>query len=288
MTKEVWTEAKFQRLIKEGRGQGELADYRPWIEIQTYRSQGRSSRVMGWKTGRIHHFLSDNELRYFYLLDFEDAVIDIREHFPLLDLKEVLNDMSDIDLAKYRDKESGTPHVFTTTFLITLQDSNGEPYHVARNMKQSHELEKSRTLERFEILRRYFKRKEIDWGMVTQKELPMARVKNIEWIHDAKNLDGKTGITDGELVRLIVLLREQLIGNAEPIRAMTSAYDRQLNLESGSGLLFFRHLLATKAIEVNMNKPIDLGQPANLLIQAINGGRGECREGIDRQSTTPV
>ena len=288
MGKEPWTEAKFQRLIKEGRGQGELADYRPWIEIQTYRSQGRSSRVMGWKTRRIHHFLSDNETRYFYLLDFEDAVIDIREHFPLLDLKEVLNDMSDIDLAKYRDKESGTSHVFTTTFLITLQDSKGKPYHVARNMKQSHELEKDRALERFEILRRYFKRKETDWGMVTQKELPMARVKNIEWIHDAKHLEGKTGIADGELVRLIALLRDQLIGNAESIRAMTSAYDRQLNLESGSGLLFFRHLLATKAIEVNMNKPIDLGQPANQLIQTINGKRGEWREGIDRQSITSV
>lgn len=52
-------EAKIQAYIKEGRGQGEGKDYKPWIDIHDFPSQGRVSRCFGWKTGRIHHFMSD-------------------------------------------------------------------------------------------------------------------------------------------------------------------------------------------------------------------------------------
>lgn len=36
-----WTEAKISRYIKEGRGQGELALYKPWLTIQDVPSSGR-------------------------------------------------------------------------------------------------------------------------------------------------------------------------------------------------------------------------------------------------------
>lgn len=35
-----WTEAKISRYIKEGRGQGELASYKPWLTIQDVPSHG--------------------------------------------------------------------------------------------------------------------------------------------------------------------------------------------------------------------------------------------------------
>ncbi len=28
-----WTQAKFERYIKEGRGQGQINNYKPWINI---------------------------------------------------------------------------------------------------------------------------------------------------------------------------------------------------------------------------------------------------------------
>jgi hypothetical protein len=65
-TKREWTEAKFERYKKEGRGQGTGKDYVPWIKVQDFPSNGRSHRVPGWKTGRIHHLLSDQEKRTFY------------------------------------------------------------------------------------------------------------------------------------------------------------------------------------------------------------------------------
>ena len=36
-----WTEAKISRYIKEGRGQGELASYKPWLTIQDVPPHGR-------------------------------------------------------------------------------------------------------------------------------------------------------------------------------------------------------------------------------------------------------
>lgn len=38
-----WTEAKISRYLKEGRGQGELALYKPWLTVQDVPSMGRVS-----------------------------------------------------------------------------------------------------------------------------------------------------------------------------------------------------------------------------------------------------
>ena len=87
-----WDENKLKRFLREGRGQGEGQDYKPWVTVQDFPSKGRCSRVLGWKTNRIHHLFTDSETRYFYLLEWEDAVVDIREHYPLLDLEEVIKE----------------------------------------------------------------------------------------------------------------------------------------------------------------------------------------------------
>jgi hypothetical protein len=75
-------ENKIARFYKEGRGQGHGAEYLPWLTISDVPSHGRSHRVKGRKTGRIHHLLSDKEWRTFLFLDWCDDVTDIREHAP--------------------------------------------------------------------------------------------------------------------------------------------------------------------------------------------------------------
>lgn len=81
--KNDWTEKKIEKYIKEGRGQGELNNYKPWLTIQNLSSTGNSSGLMGWKTNRRHEFLSDLERDYFFILEWTEEVIDIREQFPL-------------------------------------------------------------------------------------------------------------------------------------------------------------------------------------------------------------
>lgn len=79
-----------ERMIKEGRGNGIGKDYIPWIRIQDLASLGRVTRVKGIKTDRQHELLSDMERNYFYLLEFSNNVVDIREQYPLLPLEDTL------------------------------------------------------------------------------------------------------------------------------------------------------------------------------------------------------
>jgi hypothetical protein len=52
-------------------------NYKPWIAIQDFTSRGRVSRSPGWKSDRVHHFMSDWELRFFYILESSTVVHDI-------------------------------------------------------------------------------------------------------------------------------------------------------------------------------------------------------------------
>jgi hypothetical protein len=77
-------ELKIQKWIKEGRGQGFGNNYKPWITIRDVSSEGRSHRVFGHKSQRIHHLLSDLELSAFLLLEWHSTTIDIFQSFLLL------------------------------------------------------------------------------------------------------------------------------------------------------------------------------------------------------------
>lgn len=56
-----WDEKKIQKYIMEGRGQGDLDSYKPWLTIRDVPTEGRAHKVKGIKTGRVHHLLSDLE-----------------------------------------------------------------------------------------------------------------------------------------------------------------------------------------------------------------------------------
>jgi len=81
-----WTQAKFERYVKDEWGKGRRKDYKPWITVQDFPSVGRASQLSGWQSGRTHHLMSDWESRLFYIFDWSSSVQDIREQYPLLDL----------------------------------------------------------------------------------------------------------------------------------------------------------------------------------------------------------
>lgn len=264
-----WNKAKFERFMKEGRGQGDLNEYKPWLTIQDLPSKGRATRIYGWKTRRIHHFFSDIQTRFFYLLEWEESIIDIKEHFPLLDLKDTLL-FNDIDIEKYVS-EDGTDYIFTTTFLMKVL-KNTKVQFIARSIKAYHELDRKGTIERFEIERRYWEKKGVDWGIVTNKEIPIIRAKNIEWLHSSLELDlheilkqEDRKILSNELISMI---------NANPysnVRQVTNDFDNYYALETGTGLLLFKYLIMKKIIVVDMDKKIEIGLPIYKIIENIRG-----------------
>lgn len=162
------------------------------IKINDFSSKGTVSRVLSRKTGRIHHLLSTLERNVFTLLDFDENIMDIKEHFELEDVREIVDD--NIDWSKFKDKKTGLEYKITTTFLVTF--INGKK--IAISCKNSTELYRSNTQLLLEIQRRYWTVKAIPWGIVTNKDIPEVKLKNIKWL-----LNGSDTYEDKQLQEII-------------------------------------------------------------------------------------
>lgn len=179
-----WTENKIARYYAEG--SGKLTDYKPWLTIQNVPSSGRVHRIKGWTTHRIHHLLSDLERDYFYLLDWSDRVIDICEQFPL-NREKTLIIAENKKIKNPEDSTTKTPLVFTTDFFITIRE-NATIKNLARTIKPSQLLNDPRIIDKFEIERQYWENSKIDWGIITEKNLPKQICQNIGWVDSSYEL----------------------------------------------------------------------------------------------------
>ena len=174
----AWDYQHYLRYLKEGRGQGTGESYKPWIYIHDFPSRGISARVPGRTTGRIHHLLSKNEEFYFYILDADPDVRDIREQFPLR-LSETMEIARELNIR--HPWKNNFPFVMTTDFLITRIDG----LH-ARTVKQSDELDNPRVIEKFSIEHAYWSSKGIDWKIVTEKQISRDKALNLQWLYSGE------------------------------------------------------------------------------------------------------
>ena len=246
------TEREIAEMEKEGRGQGTGEKYKPWINIQDFPSSGLVTRAKGWKTKRIHQFLSKLERDYFYVLEWNQAVVDIREQFPLT-REDTLSIAEEKGIKHPTDPKSQIPIVMTTDFLITLANSEGTT-QVARTIKPSKELENERTIEKFEIERTYWEQRGIDWGIITEKELPTKLIENVEWLHSSyfeiEELPSSILQTyTQQMKRFIQKCNKSII-------EVVTEFDQRFQLESGTGLEILKHLIARKELEVDINQKI--------------------------------
>lgn len=243
-----------EKLISEGRGEGRGSQYKPGLRIQDVSSTGLSTRIHGWKTQREHHFLSKLELSYFFLLEWSQLVLDIREQYPL-DIKETVAIAESLGIRHPTDPHTKRPVALTTDFLITvskLTDSEEK----ARTIKPSKKLSSHRVMEKFEIERLYWKVRNIDWGIVTEKEINHVIASNVEWVHPYKNLADLSPLKAVTVRHVGDKLIPQIIHANIPLRRLTDECDVQLGLAQGSSLMVVRHLIANRQLHVNMNTPI--------------------------------
>lgn len=245
-----WTEKKIARYYKEGRGQGELGNYKPWLTIQDVPSNGRAHRDIGWKTKREHHLLSDLEYNYFCLLDWSDSVIDIREQFPIN--REITTKIAeDMNITHPLDSSTQTPIVMTTDFLIT-QRHDSKINYIARTIKPEKELNDTRVIEKFEIERVYWEDQGVDWAIVTDKDLPKTIIGNLKWLRSSYRLP------DAADSSFVTSLLEKLITGTGMILNNLKEFDEQYHLEKGTALALYRHVIANKLVKLEMTKKFDL------------------------------
>lgn len=245
----IWNQGVYESYVREGRGCGSGSGYTPWVCVQDFASRGVVSRVKGMKTGRVHHLMSNNELAYFYILDWSDNVIDIREQYPLWDLDCALNVASEAGIRYPTNSISGFPYVMTCDFMVTTADGVK-----ARTIKMTSELSDPRTLEKLEIERRYWLALGVDWKIVTEREIPFQKAKNIEWLYAAQG----SCVQSYDFARARNMLRQLLLCEKYSVLEAAQMVEGEYPLTAGMGLQLFKQLVLGKAIVVNLNEPLNL------------------------------
>jgi hypothetical protein len=248
------TEARIERYSKEGRGEGRLAEYRPWLRIQDVPSNGLSSRLTGTVTGRLHHLLSTGERDVFLDCDWHTSVTDLREQFPL-DRHETIAISQEMGVCHPRDR--GVDIVMTTDLLVD-HVVRGEPRQSALSVKPAVDLEDGKTVEKLEIERRFWKRRGVPFHVLTEAERSKDRAFNLLELAERRTLehlevpredyweDVCQGVLEG--------LRRRPEGTLAHVLA---ALETQCGWAVGDGLAALRHLAANRRVWLDVEVPFD-------------------------------
>ncbi len=259
-----WTGKLIDRRLAAGRGKGTGSDYQPWLRVQDVPSNGRIHRIRGCTTGRVHHLLSDLEAKVFYTFDYSPSVCDIREQFPLLPLAETLAIAEECGVTPPTDPVTKHPVVMTTDLLVTRRREGGSAYE-ARAIKYDSELKKPRVLEKLEIERRYWKQRNIDWGVIRECEIHQPLIDNIRWIRPYFNIADLYPLTAEVIRKAASKLTRYVRHGSAPLCDVAQRCDVECGLSDGSSLTVVRHLLATRQWRVDLNERIRPGERLILL-----------------------
>lgn len=202
--------------IRQGRGTGEGATYKPWILTREFNSTGTTANIIDWKHGRSIQLLSAGEEMYYYLFRWDDNVVDIREQYPL-----------DITLTRKIAEKYGISHpktTMTTDLLVFYKDKSKIAVSVKSDRTSidyascdgEEQKNRVRTMEKLFIEKHYWMQKGVQWKLLFKEDLNPEMISNIR--------------------RVVVYYDANRVH--DPISKV-------------------KHLIATKQLIVDMDKPID-------------------------------
>lgn len=240
----------------EGRGNGKGVDYKPWLKVhEIINPRGRAHRILGWKHQRVYQLMSDNEFYFFLIIQWQDNIIDIREQFPLKPLEMTL-DIADRLNITHGPRNSQQKTVMTTDFVITVKTSN-TVIDLARTIKPLEDMKNKRVIEKLLIEEAYWRKKNIEWGVVTDDRINKTMAKNIYSIYTDYFWDKYIRLEPWIIKELASIFKEMLINNKSNIYEACTRLENEVTWEPGEGLRFFKYLLAHKEIRTDMSESFD-------------------------------
>jgi hypothetical protein len=169
--------------IARGDGQGEGEHYKPFLKVRDVPSKGRSSMVLGLKTNRTHHYLSDIEYKVHILSEYDHNVEDIREQFALLPWEETQEIAGSLGIRHPTYPYTRTPIVMTSDIVITLKNNQTHKNTII-SVKPSKDIapenpKARRCIEKLLIEKTYWDRRKITWKLITEQEINHTRFHNL-------------------------------------------------------------------------------------------------------------
>lgn len=260
--KNKWNKEIYKKRLSEKRGEGQLSAYKPWSVVQDFSSSGSTYRIKGIKTNRVHHLFSKTQYQVLLMAEFNDNIVDIRESFPLLDLYEILDNPNDIQLNKFRDKDSQELYV-QTVFLFTCTDTNGQEYEVARTIAYASNLQKKVVIEGLELKRRYFELKGIEYKIITNKDIDVTVVKNIEYFREGADLKFDSEYDPSFLEELVEIIFERIQLSRDTLINEVKRLEKDYSVNRRISILLLKNLMWNKRLKWNLKEKFDVNASCN-------------------------
>ncbi|HML31961.1 TnsA endonuclease N-terminal domain-containing protein [Sporomusa sphaeroides] len=264
MKRKLLTLQQIEKKLSAGYGSGRGINYKPFIKVQNIASSTTVSRIRGLKVKRIYHLFSFLEVACFYIMDSKKLVLDIREQVPLITLSSTLEIATRLKIVHpglYRGGKN--PQMMTTDFLVDVMEE-GRLRLVALCVKPSGLLSDKRVKEKLEIERFYWLERGIDWRIVTEKEIPLDLIKNLQWLYSARNWYSVEPPYQAELITYVEQPLIEALKNNLPFSIIALAMDKKLVLKPGTCLDVFRYLVALGYWKVDMLTFIDTAKPISV------------------------
>lgn len=233
------------------------------LKVTTFSSKGRVSRINSQKAkDKIVHLQSDNQLRIFMMLEWDDNVKEIQVNVELNNIEDTLTNIENLKLNKFRDGEEGELFQLHTNFLVTLNQHKRGEEQIAISVKSVSELERKTAIEKLEIERRYWEATGVRFVVITDKEIDRQVTDNIMWVRETKS--DKSLRNKEELAEELYFLLQE---NKElTVNAILNDFDIKEGAKDGMGLFLFRFLIAQKQIVIDMKESINLNEQINKLV----------------------
>lgn len=233
------------------------------LTVRDVPSKGLSTRVDGVNPSEMHHVFSILERRYFYVLKWSRSIHDIKSQqlLPLEDTQEIA---SRLGVKHPEQRKTHEPYQMSTDFVIEVME-DGVKQLKARSVKPEAELNKRRTIEKLEIERVYWYEKGIDWGIVTEHEIPLVLAENVEWVLKALHFAPGVPILEDQLFQVADALLQEIQTSDGSFSSAALATDDRLGLSPGAGLWVAKHMIANRKWEVDMNERLDPSKKLEIL-----------------------
>ncbi len=231
-------------------------EYVPFLGIRDVPSDGQRLREYSWTVGRVHHMMSKLEAKFFYLIDSNPLVLDIREQYPLLPIQEVEQIADSLEVKYTLNK---VDHVYTTDFLLALESGP-----VAIHVKPSEKLKTKRTLEKLAVERYYWDRRGVPFYVVTEQDISEEIVKSIKQYHkyrDPQSLSLPNSRIEIIGIRVGHLLQQE---DGHPAHIICTHVDKELELDCGTTLSVVKHFIASGRWFLKEGTLFDPDQPLQI------------------------
>ena len=137
----------------------------------------------------------------------------------------------------------------SSDFVVNTKEEDRPVF--ALQVKPSSKLEDKRTVEKLEIERRYWLQKEIPWFLITEKQIPQAVFKNIEWLYSLQTEnDDEADYKHLEQYSAWILQNTNL-----KIIDLCKDLDSSYSLPIGESLFQLRSLLAKRYFHFDIRIP---------------------------------